>query len=185
VAKNTLKKYFAYLEAAVLIHRLYRIDANARHFQRAGSFKVYLANPSMRSALFGLDGEDGQVLGHLVENALVSQCMHGDQAGRLHYARWKEGRQDREVDLVSLHAGTQKPEWFLEVKWSDKQVKEPARLAGLFAFHARNDSGRIPIVTTKTIHGVKTFEEATVNFIPCALLIYGFGKDRQPGVKAQ
>jgi predicted AAA+ superfamily ATPase len=38
VAKNTLRKYLEYLEAAFLIHRLYRIDENARRFKRAMHF---------------------------------------------------------------------------------------------------------------------------------------------------
>ncbi|MFZ1319792.1 MAG: ATP-binding protein, partial [Candidatus Nitrotoga sp.] len=70
VAKNTIKRYLEYLEAAFLIRRVNRIDNNARHFKRATSFKVYLTNPSMRSALFGSIGEDGTAMGHLVETAI-------------------------------------------------------------------------------------------------------------------
>ena len=53
VAKNTIRRYLEYLEAAFLIRRVYRVDQNAKRFKRAVTFKVYLANPSMRSALFG------------------------------------------------------------------------------------------------------------------------------------
>jgi hypothetical protein len=37
----------------VLIKRMRPIDADARHFQRMTTFKVYLTNPTMRAALFG------------------------------------------------------------------------------------------------------------------------------------
>jgi predicted AAA+ superfamily ATPase len=53
VAKNTIKRYLEYLEAAFLIRRVERIDQNAKRFKRALYFKVYLTNPSMRAALFG------------------------------------------------------------------------------------------------------------------------------------
>ena len=42
VAKNTLIRYVEYLEAAFLIKRVRRIDADARHFKRMTTFKLYL-----------------------------------------------------------------------------------------------------------------------------------------------
>jgi hypothetical protein len=50
-AKNTIKRYLEYLEAAFLIKVVHRIDRSAKRFQRANFFKVYLTNPSIRSAL--------------------------------------------------------------------------------------------------------------------------------------
>lgn len=47
VAKNTIRRYLEYLEAAFLIKMVERIDQNAKRFKRAMSFKVYLTNPSM------------------------------------------------------------------------------------------------------------------------------------------
>src|SRR5690606_21803868 len=67
VAKNTLKRYLEYLEAAFLIKRVYRIDQNARRFERITSFKAYLTNPSMRAALFGYLGPDSEAMGNLAE----------------------------------------------------------------------------------------------------------------------
>ena len=40
VAKNTLKRYIEYLEAAFLIKVIHRVDQSARRFQRARAFKV-------------------------------------------------------------------------------------------------------------------------------------------------
>ena len=45
VAKNTIKRYLEYLEAAFLIRCVNRIDLNAKHFKRVTSFKVYLTIP--------------------------------------------------------------------------------------------------------------------------------------------
>ncbi len=62
VAKNTIKRYLEYLEAAFLIRRVERIDQNAKRFKRAVCFKVYLTNPSMRSALFGKLDADAEAM---------------------------------------------------------------------------------------------------------------------------
>ena len=54
-----------YLAAAFLLRRMGRIDQNARHFKKVTSFKVYLTNPSMRSALFGhVKPDNDMVIGH-------------------------------------------------------------------------------------------------------------------------
>ena len=52
VEKNLLKKYLEYLEAAFLIRVIHRIDDTAKRFRRANFYKIYLTNPSLRSALF-------------------------------------------------------------------------------------------------------------------------------------
>ena len=41
VAKNTIKRYLEYLEAAFLIKRVERIDNNCKRFKRANFFKIY------------------------------------------------------------------------------------------------------------------------------------------------
>ena len=58
VAKNTIKRYIDYLEAAFLIKIVHRVDHNAKRFKRANFFKVYLTNPSMRAALFSRSGRE-------------------------------------------------------------------------------------------------------------------------------
>lgn len=85
VAKNTIKKYIEYLEAAFLIRVVHRVDKNAKRFKRANFFKVYLTNPSIRSALFSPVGPDDPAMGPLVETALFSQWFHRHIP--LHYAR--------------------------------------------------------------------------------------------------
>ena len=96
VAKNTIKRYLEYLEAAFLIRRVERIDRNAKRFKRAVSFKVYLINPSMRAALFGrIDGDD-VAMGAMTETAIFSQWQHSKT--ELYYARWNSG----EIDIVYL-----------------------------------------------------------------------------------
>jgi len=54
----------------------------------------------MRAALFAPLGADDEAMGNMAETAIFSQWFHSDQIANIHYARWKNGRQDREVDLV-------------------------------------------------------------------------------------
>lgn len=135
VAKNTLRKYLEYLEAAFLIHRLYRVDENARRFKRATHFKVFLTNPCIRAALFGAVGPDDEAMGRMAETAFVSQVAHTKAAELLFYARWPKG----EVDVVALDPATQRPYVAIETKWSDRAAERPEKeLPGLIDFCVRN-----------------------------------------------
>ena len=135
VAKNTLKKYLDYLEAAFLIHRLHRVDQNARRLKRITRFKVYLTNPCFRAALFGPIESDSEAMGPLAETAFVSQIAPLMLSGVLHYARWSSG----EVDFVALDRRDQRIDWVIEVKWSDRAVERPKEeLRSLIAFCKKN-----------------------------------------------
>lgn len=135
VAKNTLKKYLDYLEAAFLIHRLHRVDQSARRLKRITRFKVYLTNPCFRAALFGPIESDSEAMGPLAETAFVSQIAPSILSGVLHYARWSSG----EVDFVALGRKDQRIDWVIEVKWSDRAVERPKEeLKSLIAFCKKN-----------------------------------------------
>jgi len=170
VAKNTIKRYIEYLEAAFLIKVVHRIDRNARRFQRANYFKVYLTNPSIRSALFAPVTETSQDVGSLAETAIFAQWFHSPQSS-LHYARWQGG----EVDIVFL-GHQQKPAWAVEVKWSDRFVDAPGELRELLAFCRENGLERVT-VTTKTIREERTVSGVMVNFVPASIYCYTVGRN--------
>lgn len=165
VAKNTLKKYLEYLEAAFLIHRLYRVDQNARHFKRATHFKIYLTNPCLRSALFGSIGADGEAMGRMVETAFISQMAHSVAIEALYYARWAKG----EVDFVFLSRRTLKPQMAIEVKWSDRAEANPdSELSSLLFFSSANGlEGAVAL--TRTAHQHVTRGTTTITLVPAAL----------------
>lgn len=174
VSKTTLSRYLEYLEAAFLIRRVHRIDQNARHFQRATSFKVYLTNPSMRAALFGYLAEDDQTMGSLAETALFAQWFHdGDLMDQIYYARWGNG----EIDMVFLDQATQKPLWTTEVKWSDRPAKDPKQLRHLETFSEKHPKLEFCEVTTRTHQAHKKLSSGLpVAFTPTSLLVYEVGK---------
>lgn len=169
VAKNTIKRYLEYLEAAFLIKRVERIDQNAKRFKRAMSFKVYLTNPSMRAALFGRVDIDGNAMGPLTETAIFSQWQHSKQAN-LYYARWNQG----EIDIVSLENTNQKPIWAVEVKWSDRPFRYHEELENCVSFVEHNPQIEQPIlITSRTIFNIDiNYRNIKFEFVPASLYAY-------------
>ena len=168
VAKNTLKRYIEYLEAAFLVKRVHRIDQNSRRFERAVRFKVYLTNPSIRAALFAPITSDDEDMGAMVETGVFAQWFHSTSTD-LHYARWKDG----EIDIVNLRPD-QRPGWVVETKWSDRHVENANELRQLIEFCRAHRLGDA-IVTTRTVLDVATHGGVMVQHVPSALYCYTVG----------
>jgi uncharacterized protein len=167
VAKNTIKRYIEYLEAAFLIRIVHRVDRTAKRFKRANFFKVYLTNPSIRSALFSPITSEDLAMGEVAETAVYSQWFHSDNL--LHYSRWKNG----EVDIVNIDS-EQKVLWAIEVKWTDRFYRKPSELKNLLKFcHSNNLDGAA--VTTKSKTGNEVMENVHLDFIPTSLYCYTVG----------
>jgi len=178
VAKNTISRYLEYLEAAFLIVRVRRVDDSGKTFQRMRQFKAYLTNPSMRAALFAPIAEGDEAMGNLAETAIFSQWFHSDQLANIHYARWRSGRQDREVDLVRVDPATLRPVWAYEVKWSDRFVDQPGELKGLIEFARRNERHPVPVgASTRTMTAETKVDGVTIRHFPCALHCYQIGRN--------
>ena len=179
VVKATIKRYLEYLEAAFLIRRLPRVDQNARRFERATSFKVYLTNPSMRAALFGPITAEDPAMGVLAETALITQYVHGEQFfDLLTYARWKEGRRDREVDLVIIDPVSQKPVMAYEIKWSDRVFDHPDEAESLIRF-SRAHPEMMPEglwITSRSQAGTLNMASARVRVVPIAFMAVNIGR---------
>jgi hypothetical protein len=179
VAKNTLKRYIEYLEAAFLIRRVDRVDRDGRRFQRATAFKVYLTNPSLRAALFApVDGDDEAQMGDLVETALFAQWFHSRDHERLYYARWREG----EVDLV--YRLEHEIGWATEAKWTDRFFAHPTELTGLLSFCREHGLGQA-LVTTRRMQGSADVDGVRLDFRPASLYCYTVGYNVVKGLKAR
>lgn len=167
IAKNTIKKYIEYLEAAFLIKKLSRIDQNAKTFKREVTFKLYLTNPSLRSALFSPVTPDDPFIGHIIENTVYAQMLHTD-IRQLYYARWEKG----EIDFVELD-NLQHVQNVLEIKWSDKAVKDKTELKQLVAFCHNTQPVKVQ-VTTKTELKKTVVHNVSISFIPVAFQCLNF-----------
>jgi uncharacterized protein len=169
VSKNTLKKYIEYLEAAFLIRVVHRIDKNAKRFKRVNTFKVYLTNPSMRSALYGPIDTENPAFGSIVETAMLSQFLHSGNFNP-YYSRWKQG----EIDLVFLDA-KQKVDWALEIKWSDRYVENHRDLSHIIDFCHTHNLKDITI-TTQSISATIEIDNVNINFFATSIYCYAAGK---------
>lgn len=175
VAKNTIKRYVEYLQAAFLIRVVHRIGRDGRRFQRANYFKVYLTNPSMRAALFSPIGADDEAMGALAETGIMSQWFHSTFA--INYARWDRRGDEGEVDIVGR-------KWAVEVKWSDRYYQRPDELRSLLAFCRSYHPAEVE-VTTRTQTGVKLVAGQKIEFEPTSLYCYRVGRNIVRGKRWQ
>ncbi len=174
VVSNTLKRYVEYLEAAFLVRLLKRVDRGAKTFQRQRTFKVYLTNPSMRSALFAPLRPDEADYGSLVETAVFSQWFHLVEPVPMYYARWKEG----EVDLVNKVGNA--VNWAAEVKYSDRHAHNPSLLGPIAGFAARHRLKQM-VVTSKTISRSVPVAGVRIEVVPSSIYAYAVGQNVAKG----
>lgn len=171
VPKNTLKRYIEYLEAAFLIKQIRRINQSGKRFKRDNFFKIYLTNPSLRSALFTPISATDEMIGNMVETAIFAQWMHRDWFTP-YYARWGNG----EVDMVGLSDRTLKPLWALEIKWSDRYFERPKELKSLIKFCHENNI-KTPIVTSINKEGEVEYADICFQFLPASAYAFTIGKN--------
>jgi len=176
VAKNTIKKYIIYLEAAFLIKVIHRIDQNGKKFKRANFFKIYLTNPSLRSALFSPIDRNDEFMGNMVETAIFAQWQHS-QDSPLYYSRWNSG----EIDIVSLNS-KQKPDWCVEIKWSNRFAEKPFELKNVKLFCGKHNLVLV-IVTTIDIEKTIDHDGIVYDFLPASQYCYTVGKNLIDGRK--
>lgn len=166
IPKNTILKYFQFLEAAFLIQRLHRVDEHGKRPQREMGFKVYVTNPCLRAAMFApiSDDSDPKVLGGMVETAMMAQLVHSWVIHKIYYARWRSG----EVDLVTVDMATGKPTIAEEIKWSDRVEKDSSLLNNIISFSSRHKLNRV-YVTTKSIYYSNEIDSIAIYGIPSAI----------------
>ena len=170
ISKATTKKYLDYLEDAFLIKVLYKVDNNAKKLKRITNFKVYLTSPSLRAALFSPVTKTDDVMGNMVETAILSQWMHRENLD-LTYARWQKGV----VDLVLLDNKAFKPAWAVEIKWSNRYYGSPKKLHSLIHFCQTNKL-KSALVTSIDQLGNKKVDGLEFTFVPASLYAYNIGE---------
>lgn len=176
VKKDTLRKYMEYLEAAFLIKTVHRTDQTAKRYQRERTFKIYLTNPSLRCALFQPITMADNEIGEMVETAVFAQWIPRMDAD-ISYASWRIGKKEMgEVDIVGINAAKQKPDWAVEVKWSDCYFENPNELMSLKTYMETNDL-RKAVVTTMTRSGLSGQPWGDLHFMPAACYAYIVGRN--------
>ena len=93
------------------------------------------------------------------------------------YANWRQGRSEMgEVDIVGLNLGRQKPDWAVEVKWSDRYYENPDDLKSLRAFMQTNGLTQA-LVTTLSHSGLKSLPWGNLQYMPSACYAYIVGRN--------
>lgn len=182
VKKDTLRKYIQYLEAAFLIKKIRRADDTAKDYKREMLFKLYLTNPSLRCALFQPIDENDDVIGNMVETAVYAQWI--PRNANIAYANWNEGNKKKgEVDIVGINELKQKPEWAVEVKWTNKPFNNPgSELKSLETFMNANRL-TYAIVTSISETGKKDMPCGCLQFLPVACYAYTVGENTLKAIK--
>ena len=182
VKKDTLRKYIQYLEAAFLVKKIRRSDDTAKEYRREMLFKLYLTNPSLRCALFQPIDENDEVIGNMVETAIYAQWI--PRNANIAYANWNEGNMKKgEVDIVGINEAKQKPQWAVEVKWSNKPFVNPSsELKSLETFMKTNGLTHA-IVTSITEMGKKEMPYGILQFMPAACYAYTVGENTLKATK--
>lgn len=175
VKKDTLRKYIQYLEAAFLIKKIRRSDDTAKSYRREMSFKLYLTNPSLRCALFQPINENDEVIGNMVETAIYAQWI--PRNATISYANWNEGKKKGEVDIVGIDDARQKPDWAVEVKWTDKPFHNPSEELKSLEYYMKTNGLSFALVTTISETGIKKMSYGSLQFIPAACYAYTVGEN--------
>lgn len=172
IEKNTINKYLEYLEASFLIEILHRVDQSGRSFKKANFFKIYLTNPSLRTALFGPISENHEFMGNIVETAIISQLSHSRYMSNYFYSRWRSGG---EVDVVAMR--NNRPAYCLEIKWSNRFFNNPEELKSLKSFLKTNKNKDITTaVTTRDKRGSIMLGGHKIAFLPASIYCYYLGE---------
>jgi len=177
VAKNTLRKYLEFLEASYLIKRIWRIDGEAKRFQRQTRFKVYLTSPALRAGLAGPVALEDEAMARLAETAVISQFMHSPTFQRLYYAFWKKGRKHKHVSLVEMPAKGSKPVKCIELDWSNKAIARPHDVLGdMLDFLDENRPMTPSKALTRNMSGKRFIGEHEIGFMPVSVWCFAVGQ---------
>lgn len=95
----------------------------------------------------------------------------------LHYARWRIGKAEGEVDIVHLNK-MQTPTWCLDVKWSDRPGRHPEELTSLAAFASRHPRATTLVTTRTLLQPVLHWPgPGSLHAVPTSLYCYAVGRD--------
>lgn len=177
IAKNTLRKYLEYLESAWLIRRLHRVDRNAKRFQRAVAFKVFITSPCWYAALFGPVAPTDEVYERLVETAVYCQWLGvSHRVASLTYASWRGGKVDLVgyPDLAAQKARAPEPDLIVEMDWDQRLSGFGEGPQTLTEFVRMNCNGEEnTLLLTQNMIRTGYHRHVRIQSVPASLYAYG------------
>ena len=73
--------------------------------------------------------------------------------------------------IVGIDTGRQKPQWAVEIKWSDRYTERPGELESLLWYMPKNGLTDA-IVTSQTVTMMKEMNDVVLHFMPVACYTY-------------
>jgi len=172
LSKARIISYLNYLETSNVIRCVNRINESATRMLRERTFKIHLINPSLRTLLLGKVSAHDEAMTGLVKTAVWTQWMHSRNSEYLYYSRWKEGRQNMEIDLVGLDEQSLHPLFAVNIRWSDQVMELKKEAQSLLRFSTRYTLGRIPLITTQAASYITSIDGIEIELMPTALYCY-------------
>ena len=126
--------------------------------------------------------EQDNEIGDMVETAVYAQWIPR-QGVSIRYANWKIGKLQGEVDIVGLNIARQKPDWAVEIKWTDRFFDHPNELVSLKYFMEKNKMS-YALVTSISKSGSIKIDNLALQFIPVACYAYIVGENTMNHTKA-
>lgn len=171
LAKNTVRRYLDYLEAAGLVWRMPRVHPAGGRFRRMRTFKLHLTAPCLYAGLFGPLTADSPALPALTETGVLAQWQGAPDRAHLHFARLPEGA----VDLIGLDPDSGRPAWACALAGDDASL-DGTGIEGLIAFAHRNAPLRWLGATTRTRAGLRHHGGLEVWHRPASQYCYEAGR---------
>lgn len=168
IAKNTIRKYLDYLEAAFLIRRVVRLDRDGRRYRRAVAFKVYLTAPCFYAALFGPVPLTAPAFARLAETAVFAQWPATQSQSGPAYASWQGGK----VGFVGISEDDGKPWLVADMDWEEALIHSSTGPRALGEFVRLNGPRAATFVLTRTTARLGVLDGVQVRILPAALTCY-------------
>ncbi len=167
--KQTVIKYLDYLEHIFLIKRIYRFNDRHKTERDELYFRVYISNPSLRTALFTPLSADDIRTEYMVETAILAQWQHIEK-GMFYYCK-----HDHVIlDLIKVDEH-KNPIWVTDIRWQDPHGLAPNELdiVGHFCEKYRLISS---MITTKQTRDIIPSSNVIHSYEPASLYCYTIGK---------
>ncbi len=167
--QQTVVKYLNYLEHIFLIKRIYRFADRHKDERDSLYFRVYISNPSLRTALFTPLSDDNIRTEYMVETAILAQWQHIEK-DMFYYCKHDHVI----IDLIKVDEN-KNPIWITDVRWQHPHGLAPNELD--IVGHFCEKYGLISsMITTKQTRDIIPSSNVIHSYEPASLYCYTIGK---------
>jgi predicted AAA+ superfamily ATPase len=167
--QQTIVKYLNYLEHIFLIKRIYRFADRHKDERDDLYFRVYISNPSLRTALFTPLSEDDIRTEYMVETAILAQWQHIEK-DMFYYCKHDHVI----IDLIKVDE-SKNPIWVTDVRWQHPHGLAPNEL-DIVGYFCEKYGLISSMITTKQTRDIIPLSNVIHSYEPASLYCYTIGK---------